>query len=229
MENVIFTVNQQSIKVNIRDEADKSVAAEIFKLREYKIAEQTISDCTLPILDVGAHAGFFSLYARAFNPQVSIVALEPEPHNLAALFENINQNKLENVTVIKGALAKARGLRELIRSSDSHNHKLKTKDTEKGSISVQAYDFKSLSAKYFPDGIGLIKMDIEGGEYEIFSNLDDEDFFQIKAIIMEYHDLPSQKHGLIEKTLREHGFGIQIFPSHFDKTMGFLWATNKRK
>jgi FkbM family methyltransferase len=223
-----FVVNQKTIVVNIRDEADESVSAEIFKLREYKMAEATISTTTLPILDVGAHAGFFSLYARALNSSVSIIALEPEPHNLQVLAENLKNNKASNITVVKGALAKAKGERELMRSRDSHNHKLKTSDAEKGSIIVQAYSLKDLSSKYFPQGIGLIKMDIEGGEYEVFSSLDDQDFADIKAVVMEYHDLPKHKHQEIEQTLREHGFGVQIFPSKFDKTMGFLWAVNKR-
>ncbi len=228
MEKITYKINNQEINLQLRDDADKSVAAEIFKLREYKMAEAVISSATLPILDVGAHAGFFSLYARALNTIVPIIALEPEPHNLQALAENIKNNKIENITVIKGALAKERGERELMRSSDNHNHKLKTVDGEKGNITVQAYSLKNLSAKYFPQGIGLIKMDIEGGEYEVFANLDDEDFSKTKAIVMEYHDLPKHKHQEIEVKVREHGFGIQIFPSKFDKTMGFLWATNKR-
>ncbi len=141
--------------------------------------------------------------------------------------EKINNNVI-NITVIKGALAKERGERELMRSRESHNHKLKTSDAEKGNITVQAYSLKNLSAKYFPQGIGLIKMDIEGGEYEVFASLDQEDFAGIKAVVMEYHDLPKHKHQEIEQTLREHGFGVQTFPSKFDKTMGFLWAVNKR-
>lgn len=228
METVHYTLNNQTVSVQIRDEADQSVAAEIFKVREYRLAEPTIISTSLPIVDVGAHAGFFSLYARTFNPSVPIIALEPEPHNLEALNQTITQNSLTGITVIKGALAKARGERELMRSPDSHNHKLKTKDSEKGSIMVQAYDLKSLSVKYFPQGIGLLKLDIEGGEYEVFANLLAPEYSTIKAIIMEYHDLPGQKHQVIEQTLREQGFGVQIFPSKFDKTMGFLWATNKR-
>lgn len=228
METKNYKINNQEISLILRDEADESVAAEIFKLREYKMAELTIAASTLPILDVGAHAGFFSLYARALNPTVPIIALEPEPRNVQALTENIKNNQAHNITVVKGALAKERGERELIRSADSHNHTLKTSDAEKGSIMVQAYSLKNLSSKYFPQGIGLIKMDIEGGEYEVFANLDTEDFASIKAVVMEYHDLPNKKHQIIEQSLREHGFGVQAFPSKFDKTMGFFWATNKR-
>jgi hypothetical protein len=28
--------------------------------------------------------------------------------------------------------------------------------------------------------------------------------------------------------LREHGFSVQVFPSRFDKKLGFIFALNKR-
>jgi hypothetical protein len=71
-------------------------------------------------------------------------------------------------------------------------------------------------------------MDIEGGEYELFSGLTPDDFSSIGAIIMEYHNQGKNTYQVIEQALREQGFGVQIFPSRFDKTMGFLWAKNKR-
>ncbi len=225
MTTTNYRINSCQISLNIRDDADESVAAEIFKWREYRIAENYITDLNLPIFDVGAHAGFFSLYARALNKEVDIVALEPEPNNLDALKKNVLVNKIENIIIIPGALAGKSGRRTLEISSDSHNHKLN--DQAKTSITVKAFSLNNLN-EYFPGGIGLMKMDIEGGEYEVFANLTEENFASFKAVLMEYHDLPGQKHQKIEQTLREHGFGVQVFPSHFDKTMGFIWATNKR-
>lgn len=222
-----FTVNQQSITVIIRDDADESVAAEIFKLREYRMADETISKLSLPILDVGAHAGFFTLYARTLNSTVPIIALEPEPQNFKALEKNLEINTVSNVTIIKGALAKESAKRELALSEDNHNHKLKTSIKETKIITVNGFDFNYFK-KLAPQGIGLVKMDIEGGEYEIFENLNSADFAQIGAIIMEYHDLSNHNHKEVEQILRENGFGVQTFPSKFDKTMGFFWATNKR-
>ena len=32
----------------------------------------------------------------------------------------------------------------------------------------------------------------------------------------------------IEEKLRTNGFTVQVFPSKFDKTMGFIFAHNKR-
>lgn len=222
-----FTVNQQSITLIIRDEADESVAAEIFKLREYRIAEPIISQTTLPIFDVGAHAGFFTVYARALNPLAHIIALEPEPKNINALEQTIKNNSVQNLTIIKGALAKESGKRELALSEDSHNHRLKTNTSEKKIITVNAYNFAHFK-QLTPQGIGILKMDIEGGEYEIFPELTPADFAHIQSIVMEYHDLPEHKHQEIEQILRQNGFGVQTFPSKFEKTMGFLWATNKR-
>ena len=74
----------------------------------------------------------------------------------------------------------------------------------------------------------VIKMDIEGGEYEVFKHSTLEELSKIKAIIMEYHTLPGKNYQAIEQKLRENGFGVQTHPSRFDKTMGFLFATNKR-
>lgn len=227
MSLTTFTINNHPITLDLRDEADASVAAEIFKVREYRVAEKVITASTLPIVDVGAHAGFFSIYARTLNPSVPIIAIEPEPKNQTALLKNLQDNTVTGVTLIKGALTKERGKRELIRTSDSHNHFLKVNARQIGSITVEGYHLKSL-AKYWPQGIGLVKMDIEGGEYEIFANLRPDDFLSIRAIVMEYHDIPGHKHQEIEQILRENGFGVQTFPSKFDKTMGFFWATNKR-
>ena len=228
MQATIYKINAQEIITNLRDDADESVAAEIFKLREYRMAEDFISNLSLPIFDVGAHAGFFTLYARALNSEIPIIALEPEPQNFKTLENNVKANDLKKVTLIKGALAKESGKRELVLSEDNHNHKLKTSSKEKKIITVQGFDFAYFK-KLAPSGFGLIKMDIEGGEYEVFASFKPGDFANIEAIVMEYHDLPNHNHKEIEQILRENGFGVQTFPSKFDKTMGFFWAVNKRK
>ncbi len=72
-------------------------------------------------------------------------------------------------------------------------------------------------------------MDIEGAEYEILESFLSTDWARIKNIILEYHEQNGRTRGEIEKLLRENGFGVQIFPSKFDKSMGFVWANNKRQ
>lgn len=222
--------NGQSLTIQIRDEADESVAAEIFKLREYRITEELIKNAVDPILDIGAHSGLFTLYARTLNPIISIVAVEPEEGNIALLKQHLADNQITNVKIIEGAIAGTSGRRQLILSQDSHNHRLSDgeKDSKITTTTIRAYSLNDLLNSLNISRVGLIKMDIEGGEYEVFEGLKLEDYEKIKAVIMEYHQTDGRNYHEIETLFREHGFGVQIFPSKFDKTMGFLFATNKR-
>lgn len=216
----------------MRDEADESVVAEIFTHREYRAAESIIAKAHTAILDVGAHSGLFTLYARSLNSTVPIVALEPEKNNLEQLVNHLQLNNIAGIQVFKMALAAETGERSLIISQDSHNHALQTlvddlpidQDVER----VAAISLEDLLNKCQLSYVDLIKMDIEGGEYEVFESLQLETWDKIGALIMEYHNYHNRNYKEIEQRLRANGFGVQIFLSQFDKKMGFLLATNKR-
>lgn len=230
MEIRKLNFNNHAWQLNIQDQADESVVAEIFKWREYKIADEVISKSKVLIVDVGAHRGFFTIYCRSLNSQVPVIAVEPEIQNIKALKKHLLVNNITNVEIIEAGLAATSGERWLKRSSDSHNHVLALREEELKSIEkvmVKTLTLESVAKDY--SEISLLKMDIEGGEYEIFESMNDMVYEKIRSIIMEYHNIKERNYQIIEKLLREHGFGVQIFPSRFDKTMGFLWATNKRK
>ncbi|MCX6782135.1 MAG: FkbM family methyltransferase [Candidatus Magasanikbacteria bacterium] len=219
----------KDIVLQIRDSVDNSVAAEIFKHREYRRAETAISEAKIVIIDVGAHAGYFTIYCRAINPIVKVLALEPEPENYQFLLENIRLNKIENVEPLELALSGISGEADLLISGDSHNHSLSGNDmlvTGK-SIKVKTCSLSDLAERYKLKKIDLIKMDIEGEEYNVISKLSDNDFSIVSAFIFEYHNFGARNHKIIEKILRENHFGVEIFPSKFDKKMGFIFARNK--
>lgn len=53
------------------------------------------------VLDIGANIGIYSLYlSRAVGPNGRVVAVEPDPDNLAILRANLDVNGCENVTVL---------------------------------------------------------------------------------------------------------------------------------
>jgi FkbM family methyltransferase len=215
----------------LRPDADESVVAEIFEWREYRGAEELIAACASPILDVGAHIGIFTLYARALNPRVAIFALEPESDNLALLRNNLAANHLEGVTVRKAALAEKTGERQLLLEPDSINHHLLAGEEEAGhrkAEKVAALTLGDFLAREELTEVGLLKMDIEGGEYGVFAGLTEEDFSRIRNVVLEYHEYEGHSRCELEETLRRHGFSVQVFPSGFEKDMGFLVARNKR-
>lgn len=231
MQQKTVSLNGNLWQVLLRDEADKSVFAEIFKLREYRAAEEVIREATDPIIDIGAHSGLFTLYARALNASVPIIAIEPEPKNLSFLAKHLLKNKITGVEIVPGAVSNKNGKQKLVVSLDSHDHHLlDTGDEaeEQETITVTTMTLSDLMKKRKLKRVSLIKMDIEGGEYAIFESLKTDDFVKIGAIIMEYHNYSGRHYSEIETKLREHGFGVQVFPSKFDTRMGFIFAKNKR-
>ena len=232
MQKVNFKFNSYDWHVYLRDEADQSVYNEIFKLKEYRSAEEVIKNAKYAIVDVGAHAGFFSIYCRSLNKKVKIYAVEPEPNNLKLFKQHLVENKILGVQVFPGALALQTEERQLILSSDSHNHHLAQvsfggEDREEKTITVQASSFVDFCKQNKIKRISLLKMDIEGGEYEIFDSMSESDLSMVNYVILEYHN-GREKSKEIEGKLKNNGFGVQIFPSKFDKKMGFIWANNKR-
>lgn len=223
----IFKFGEKTLRVFIRDEADQSVFNEIFRLGEYRAAEEAVRGATDPIIDVGAHAGFFTLYCESLNPKAKIFAVEPEPENFLALKKHLKENKITNVKAIQAALAGQSGQRSLLISPDSHNHRLaEIGDNDGQKIEVIAYSFADFIKNNKIEKISLLKMDIEGGEFEIVKSLSARDLSVVKFLILEYHS--KERYRELEQKLRENGFGAQVFPSKFDKTMGFIFAKNKR-
>ncbi|TAN32704.1 FkbM family methyltransferase [Patescibacteria group bacterium] len=231
------------MKIFIRDDADQSVYNEIFKLGEYRAADKAIKNAREPVIDVGAHAGFFSLYCRALNPQVKIFAIEPEPENFKQLQKHIAGNNIKGVEPVPAALAGETGERELIISKDNHNHRLRLppprlplikgednfppldKGRAREGYWVAAFSLGDFCRRYKIKNVALLKMDIEGGEEETFKSASASDLAMVKNVILEYH---GNNFAPIEQKLRENGFGVQKFPSKFDNKMGFLFARNKR-
>lgn len=230
MKQRTINFHNQSLKVYERDDADASVVAEIFRLQEYRKAEEVIRNAKNPICDIGAHAGFFTLYCRALNPTVPIIALEPEEHNVVMLERHCKENHIAGVQMIKGALGGVSDKKGLLRiMPDNHNHYLvKTKEKDHTTVSTPIFCWGDVLKETGYTRSSLLKVDIEGGEYDVFESFSDKDFASIDALIMEYHIIGRHDYKEIEQQLREHGFGVEIFPSRFDKSMGFLWAHNKR-
>jgi FkbM family methyltransferase len=223
MEEIDISASGKNYKVSVRNEADKSVVAEIFKLREYRRAEEVITSARYPILDMGAHIGLFSLYCRALNPKIKILAIEPDPSNLKILRKNLSLNKIANIDIIEAAVAGETGKGDLALDTDGLNNRIVYEKKKTGSIKVNTLSLSDLLKKF--KRVSLIKMDVEGAEEEILDSLASEDWSRVESFMLEYHN--KNRRG-IEETLRTNGFGVQVFPSKFDKTMGFIFASNKR-
>lgn len=125
------------------------------------------------IFDIGANVGLYSLLAAEANPSAYISAFEPTSELVEVLTGNVGLNGFQNIR-INGAAVGARAgeaiLREC-RGSDGTNEGMnyilpnggerQSSDQIVPIISLDAYCRANLI-----DRIDLMKMDIEGGEYE---------------------------------------------------------------
>ena len=210
-------------QLDIRSDADESVMAEIFTLREYFVVEPILKKAKKAILDIGAHKGFFALYVRALNSEVPVYAFEPEEANFRALKEHLELNKIQNVFPKNSAVAKEEGMAVLHVSDDSHNHSLVIVPGTVNDRKVNAVTLERIVSKL--PHVDLVKMDIEGAEYQILENAPDSVFEKCSAFILETHEYNDSMRAVTLKTLFEKkGYTVTLTPSKFDKRLGFLWA-----
>lgn len=216
----------RKFQLDIRSDADESVMAEIFTLREYFVIEPILKLAKTAILDIGAHKGFFALYVRALNAEVPVYAYEPEEANFRALKEHLELNKIQNVFPKNSAVAKEEGMALLHVSDDSHNHSLVMVPGTVNDRKVNAITLERIVHKL--DRVELVKMDVEGAEFQILENAPDSVFEKCLAFFLETHEYNDQMRASSLKALFEKkGYTVKLYPSKYDKRLGFLWAQKK--
>ena len=215
--------NNKSIKINIHSDADESVFNEIFIEKEYKTLDPIIKSAKSCIIDIGGHTGMFSIYATTLNPKIKILIFEPENNNYTILKQNIKLNNCKNIQTKNLAITSKEGQQDLYLSKDSHNHSLIKQTTEKQP--TQTTTLTKILAK--PPKCDLLKIDCEGSEFEIIKSTPAEGLKKIQNIYIEYHKYtPNTDPQRIKQKLSSAGFKkIHIKPSHYDKRMGTIFAT----
>lgn len=231
MKKLQHTYNNYPFLYYIRHQADQSIRNEIFVYQEYKSIYDTIKNTIYPIVDVWAHVGFFTLLIRCFNAKIPIYAIEASPENNVLFARHMDENKLTNITHIKAALTDKSGSTHLILDEDHVWNKVVTKYVANKTISVASLCLTDVMQKHHIEKIWLLKLDIEGGEYAVLYTIPDTLRSSIHTIFLEYHTDstdPTKNHTALSNFLRQHWFGVQHFPSKFDKNLGFLLAVNKK-
>ena len=237
----------KDIEVLVESDADNSVFEEIFIDKDYSVCDEMIKKAGVlgVILDIGAHKGYFSIYASVLSGEnVKIFSYEPEEKNFAVLKENLKMNRIKNVFAKNVAVKGSDGMCELFLSDDSHNHSVVVEamasqvdivddESVASSRKVNCVSLRTIIEKHLvKEGceiVDLVKMDCEGAEFEILESVDlacgKEIFNKIKAFCIEYHEfLPEMKAEKLVSILKKYGYKVDVKKSHYDNRMGFIWA-----
>jgi FkbM family methyltransferase len=118
-------------------------------------------------IDVGANIGFFSLVAGVLNPQLKLVAFEPNPRMFKLLLVNKRVNGLSNLTVEPLAVSNHEGIGQLFLSPSNMSASLEPDfqadfNPALGSIAVERITLDSYVQQHGISGPVLLKVDVEG-------------------------------------------------------------------
>jgi FkbM family methyltransferase len=142
------------------------------------------------IIDCGANIGMATLYLKWKFPESVIHAFEPDPTAFSLLSKNVRNNNLKDVHLYNHAAMTKNGTIDFYVSDNSTASLMMSTLKERMNqhkISVEGIDFPLFIEKNSP---GLMKMDIEGAENELFVSMDNAGCFRsLEEIILEYHHL----------------------------------------
>lgn len=186
------------------------------------------------IVDLGANIGLFTLQVARINPICKIAAFEPLPENFSCLSRNIDNFGLSMASIYEYAIGNNYRqdliANNCVRSLDNQLLKQSNQNIKDMKIS------QSLPVKVIPldaifdmvnvQQISLLKVDIEGGEYEIFQSISRKILKCIKLLAIEYHDhLQPGTFTLIKEKLKST-HDVKFISSDISGC-GLLFATRK--
>lgn len=165
--------------------SDMPVFRQVFIDRQYDIIEN-IDTNVCEIIDAGANIGLTSIFFIKKYPFARIYAIEPEIKNFQLMVKNTQ--KYNNIFCIKGALWDKDTPINLV-SCDAENWGFRTTEAIENPIDkfIDGYQITTLIKKYEIKHISILKLDVEGAEYEIFGNYKNWIDY-VDNIIIELHE-----------------------------------------
>lgn len=175
------------------------------------------------VIDIGANVGLFTKYMLCKNAKKVFCY---EPNKLA--FYSLSKNYMNNNSVSLNNLAVSTNNDKLRLYLDPNNTLVSSaKRNTFNFYDVDSITLKQIFIQNNIDKVDLIKIDIEGMEYDLVEHMDDEIFDKVNSFIIEYHDIESMdKYTGVKKLsekLEEKGYSIK-FGDNFFKNCSFLYA-----
>jgi FkbM family methyltransferase len=185
----------------------ESVYNEIIVQNQYRVSKEDLEEKN--ILDIGANNGIFTLLAKSYNAN-KIIAVESNIDVFNLLKSNVKESS--DISIINKAVTGKSGNKvSVIKRPEFCNidGRCYIMPDEKGDIETISLDDL---IKKFDDKQIVLKLDVEGSEYDIIYGASLEFLKKCSTILIEMHDdmgAVSGKIGLIEKlrnNLKEIGF-----------------------
>jgi FkbM family methyltransferase len=190
------------------DSQDHSIFREILVSDVYRLRSLPASLDT--VVDLGGNIGMFSL-AIADRAR-RVIAAEPVPTN-AACFRS-NTAHLSNVELFEGAVVPVEGPIELFapRERDSGRFSQFGDESAAQKFTAPGITLDQFCAQYNADRIDLLKIDIEGGEYDLLAAESERTLRRVDRIVGEYHAIAGKSMADLEASLTRAGLLTDFVP-----------------
>jgi FkbM family methyltransferase len=164
------------------------------------------------VLDLGANVGVFSLMAASANQGARVFAYEPGLPNIRMIEMNrlINPNLSDRIVVRTEAVGgKTRVANFFYSDANPQGSSICYAKGTPSEVQVRAF---SEVLDSLPKAVALVKMDIEGAEYEILEGTPPEFWKRVEVLCVEMHQDPSGRQdisGYLQR-MAEQGFTRQL-------------------
>jgi FkbM family methyltransferase len=208
-----------------RKSTDIVIFKQILYQQEYRHLKQLQQKLNLDvryIIDAGANIGSSTVYLKSVFPDATIVSIEPEADNFAMLQRNIQVNGFDGVTPVKGGLWYKETWLEVKPGFRDRDRELsfyveEVDESAKTDNRILGITVHGIKAKWSFPRIDILKIDIEGAERYLFSNLADcrQILADVRILVIEVHEEVVDKWALIgyleELGYKQITFGENIY------------------
>jgi FkbM family methyltransferase len=179
------------------------------------------------VLDVGAHVGAFTCWAASRAPRARITAFEPEPRNFADLQTNVLRNNLGGRVALVNAAAASVDREAGLRVHDGDRQLSSLVAPAGESVPVRCINLDRYIGSCCEGPIDLLKMDVEGAEWDALSSLRDETWSRISRVVVEVHTFGGHRLRDMEDLLQSRGYETHLSGEerggYFDEAF-ILWG-----
>jgi FkbM family methyltransferase len=184
------------------------------------------------VVDAGANWGYFSLLvAPSVGPSGMVIALEPDPRQFDALSRNVALNRFTQITPLRVAVGAREGQATLIGYEDDEANRgvsrIADAATSGQRFEVRCATLDALTAASPARRVDLVKIDVEGSEWDALSGMRDGLASRhYGAIVLELHPDLLRARGAdaaaCVRMLLDHGYRgwtIDLSPGAYRRAM----------
>lgn len=180
-----------------RGHADRGVISHFYK-PGYRIrdsADRTIAT----VVDCGANIGDETVRFRHFHPAAHIVAVEAAAHNFNLLQRNFAHNS--RTTCLHNGIWPTKARLKLDRVISNEGISVAEVTASDASYDVDAISIPDIMRNFGMEKIDILKLDVEGAEYKLFTEHIDDWIEHVNVLIFECpdHERPGTVSALYQK------------------------------